>query len=651
MYYRKMEEDLSPKHREEILTYIDKMYSDGELDITVVNYLHEQENRTSKFYLLPKIHKGVIPPPGRPILSANGSPTEKISQLVDHFLNPISMLHKSYVKDTTHFLQILQNIKQPLDNAILITLDVTSLYTNIPTEEGLKAVRYSLNKHRKGSHNSTNESLINLLEFVLTKNNFRFDDQHFLQIWGSSMGSKVSPSYANIYMNWFESTFVYTYPLQPIIWVRFLDDCFGIWTHGQEELDKFLTYLNGCHDHIKFTLESSTSSVNFLDTKVKLVNNAILTDLYCKPTDSHNYLLFNSAHPLKCKQSIPFSQFLRIRRICSTLEFYDNHVVEFANHFLKRGYPLELIEEAAVKARRLDRATLLAPKTNFEPQSEDNILVTTYHPNDNSLPELVHGNWDLLGKSLATEFLHQKRPKLAYRRPQNLRDLLVQADVRIKTQITPPVVNQTQDTSTIIVQEAKLRQTSILHYLKKSTTHSKHNPDLNEWEPQPHDSSQSKPTLRPKKACTNPKCKFCPLIDKSGSIECHTTGQNFFTKENVTCQSSNLIYCITCLRCGKHYVGQTKRPVYQRLQEHLRSIKQGLGARDNNLNTPYKPQPVGIHFSQKNHIGQKDVKVQILDFVHFHPDSKKAEQVRLRVEKKWIHRLRCPAPNGMNIFD
>jgi hypothetical protein len=524
---------------------------------------------------------------------------------------------------------------------------VTSLYTNIPTVEGLAAVKSALGQHRPGDSLPKNDSLINLLEFVLTKNNFKFDDQHFLQIWGSSMGSKDSPSYANIYMNWLETKFVYTYPLQPLVWVRFLDDCFCIWTHGQEELQKFLTYLNDCHTHIKFTMEASTKSVNFLDTTVRLDNKIISTDLFCKPTDSHSYLLYSSAHPLKCKQSIPFSQFLRIRRICSNLEDFDKHIVEFSSHFLNRGYPLDLIEEAAIKARRLDRSHLLAPpKTTKQEVSEDNILVTTYHPNDNCLSTIIHENWDLLEKTLATTFLHKNRPKLAYKRPRNLRDLLVKADIKMKLN-TGSVLNQKDlDKTTQFVPEMKLRQTSITKFLTKTNSDTGLHQQVDSVTARPQQTQ-----LRPKKFCTNPKCKYCPLLDKSGHIQCHTTGQSFFTKENVTCQSSNLIYVINCTRCGKHYVGQTKRPLCQRLQEHFRSIKQGLEARNKKPLATYKPQPVGIHFSLPDHIGHRDVKIQILDFVHFHPDSKKAESVRLRVEKKWIHRLRCPAPNGMNIFD
>jgi hypothetical protein len=61
--------------------------------------------------------------------------------------------------------------------------------------------------------------------------------------------------------------------------------------------------------------------------------------------------------------------------------------------------------------------------------------------------------------------------------------------------------------------------------------------------------------------------------------------------------------------------------------------------------------PLDLHFAQLDHNGTKHLKIQVLYFVNFHPDSLKAQKTRLRVKKKWIHTLRCPAPNGMNIFD
>ena len=96
----------------------------------------------------------------------------------------------------------------------------------------------------------------------------------------------------------FEEKFIYSYEKQPIFYKRFLDDLVMVWTHGQEELDKFFDYLNKCHETITFTVESSTEKINFLDTTVhKSPSGELWTDLYCKPTDSHSYLHFKSAHP------------------------------------------------------------------------------------------------------------------------------------------------------------------------------------------------------------------------------------------------------------------------------------------------------------------------------------------------------------------
>ena len=79
------------------------------------------------------------------------------------------------------------------------------------------------------------------------------------------MGTWVAPTYANLFMSDFEERHVYTYPHQPLVWLRFIDDVFYIWPHGQSELDKFVHHLNSVHDTIQFTNESSIRSVNFLD--------------------------------------------------------------------------------------------------------------------------------------------------------------------------------------------------------------------------------------------------------------------------------------------------------------------------------------------------------------------------------------------------
>ena len=105
-------------------------------------------------------------------------------------------------------------------NCILATMDVSSLYTNIPNDEGLAAAMHTLETHRDTPNiKPKNLTLVKLLELVLTKNNFQFNGVTFLQVGGTAMGTKVAPSYAVNYMGAFENKHVYTYRLQPLLYL------------------------------------------------------------------------------------------------------------------------------------------------------------------------------------------------------------------------------------------------------------------------------------------------------------------------------------------------------------------------------------------------------------------------------------------------
>jgi hypothetical protein len=96
--YRKVEEHLTEKHRGEVQNLVEEAYQNGEIHETVKYYLTDKTCKTPSLYLLPKIQKGIVPLPGRPVVSGNGGPTEKISKFVDHFLNPTVKESRSYVK-------------------------------------------------------------------------------------------------------------------------------------------------------------------------------------------------------------------------------------------------------------------------------------------------------------------------------------------------------------------------------------------------------------------------------------------------------------------------------------------------------------------------------------------------------------------------
>ena len=116
------------------------------IDKDTLKYLTPTELRTARFYHVPKIHK--VGNPDRPIVSSCRARTERISEYVDHHLCPLVVQTPSYLRDTTDFLRKLSTLEMLPPGSILVSLDVSSLYTNIPHNEGVAACREALETHQ-----------------------------------------------------------------------------------------------------------------------------------------------------------------------------------------------------------------------------------------------------------------------------------------------------------------------------------------------------------------------------------------------------------------------------------------------------------------------------------------------------------------------
>ena len=218
-----------------------------------------------KFYTRPKIHK--TGNPGRPVVSSVSCHTSTISKYVDFHLQPIVKNIPSYVRDTTDFLQKLDKVKNVPNDCLLVTLDVESLYTNIPNNEGIKAVREAYDNHPNKT--VATKVIITFLCLILTLNNFVFNSTNYLQTMGCAMGTICVPAYANIFKAQFEKQLIYPYiKNKSILYLRYIDDIFMMWTGTKQELLIFLEKLNSKHKTIKFEHDISNSNISFLDTLI-----------------------------------------------------------------------------------------------------------------------------------------------------------------------------------------------------------------------------------------------------------------------------------------------------------------------------------------------------------------------------------------------
>ena len=346
-FYQHLDEDITADIQKRVTFYVNRMHKEKLVNDKTNQYLIESDVKPGRFYILPKVHKPGNP--GRPIVSSNSHPTERLSHFVDYHLQPLVHKLPSFVEDTNDFLNKLLTIGNLPANSLLVTLDVSSLYTNIPHNEGINACERFL---RTSSHKTIlTSTLCDLIRRILIMNNFSFNDNHYLQIHGTSMGTKMAPSYANLFLGFFEANTLKNAPFQPHTWLRYIDDIFMIWTEGLDNLKIFIDYLNNIHSTIKFTSSHSSTNIPFLDVNVSLTNDGnISIDLYTKPTDKHQHLLYLSCHPLHTKKAIPFSLALHLRRICSTDATFHTRTGQLATYLLKRGYNRNFVKKQIRRA-------------------------------------------------------------------------------------------------------------------------------------------------------------------------------------------------------------------------------------------------------------------------------------------------------------
>ena len=259
---------------------------------------------------------------------------------------------QSNLRDTTDFLNNLPNTV-PTDT-ILASFDIESLYSNIPHELGIQAVRFWLEKYPETLNGRfSNEFILEGIRLILENNTFSFNDKYYKQVKGTAMGTKFAPVYATLTVGYLEqklyteiettfSSEIGTYFIQ--IWKRFLDDCFLPWTKSVKDLELVHAILNNLHKDLNFTLQYSMVQQPFLDVLVKNNSGKIETDIFYKETDSKQYLSFNSCHPRHTKINIPYNLARRLRTIISEEHVVQTRMQELKSFLIKQKYPLQIIE-------------------------------------------------------------------------------------------------------------------------------------------------------------------------------------------------------------------------------------------------------------------------------------------------------------------
>ena len=337
-----------------------------------------------------------------------------------------------------------------------------------------------------------------------------------MQVQGTAMDTKMAPSYACLFMGVLEQQILASSPDKPRLWVRYIDDIFGIWTHGIEKWNIFYQHLNTSQQSIKFVGETSNTSLPFLDVMVHLNNGRITTDLYTKPTNSHNYLPWDSCHPTGTKKGIPYSQALRIRRICSEQGDFNKRLYQLGGYLRSCNYPPKYINPAFALVRATSRESALVYRT---PQESTRVTFPiTFHPNLRNLSHTLQGKFkNILLRDPINKNIYKEPPMLAFRRPPNLRGLITRASITLPN------------------------DTHIYGFFD----------------------------------CSSLNCKMHEYNVSGDTFYSSVTKKSYKIKQNLDCFCHNHIYLITCTKpdCNFQYTGETGRQHADRTSEHIRDIR------------------------------------------------------------------------------
>lgn len=470
-----------------------------------------------------------------------------MSAFLDSQLQPLAAKVKSFVKDTNDFLYKLNNLGNIPRGAILCSVDVVGLYPNIPHDEGLLALKEALDK--RVDKNISTDSLVEIAECVLKNNFFEHNGEVYKQEQGTAIGTKMAPSYAILFMDKLEREILDSCTHKPEVWWRYIDDVFFVWRHGEEKLHDFIRILNSSHRSIKFTYEFSKESLNFLDVMVHLKNGKVETDLFTKPTDTHQFLHASSCHVYHTKKAIPYSQALRLNRICSKQEYFDKRCNDLEAFLLKRGYKAKLVREQVLRARRFKREDLLRNTVRHN-NRELITLNIAFHPALSKLGKVLRDIHILLTPDREHQMVFKEVPMIGFRRAKSLKDILVRA---------------------------KLPQS---------------------------DKTNTGRSLK----CGSSRCKVCDFIKETADFKSTNNNNVYKIMSEMDCNSKNVIYLNTCKTCQLQYVGSTTTKFRIRFNNYKSGYKRFLSGK-----TDIPQAMFFKHFKENKHNGIEDWEIRLIE--------------------------------------
>ena len=323
--------------------------------------------------------------PFRPIVSSRGSVTYGVAKGIAKVLKPLVGKSSHHIQRTSHFASKVREITLLLGEC-LMSYDVTPLFTSVPTDAALNIINDLLEKDDNLSNRTvlSVQNIIELLGFCLHNAYFSLQNKFYEQVEGAVMGSPVSPTAANLYIEHFEGEALRSDSHPPGIST-------GLWmTLGsfkqQAHKQLFLDHINSIDPSIKFTVKGNqeNGAIPFLDALVKPeADNSLTIRVYHKPTHTDQYLQWDSHHSLSAKYSVIGMLTHRAKSVCTTPGLLDKELQYLKEALVTCKYPswaINKVQNKVINGNREDSGNTHVSNTMQDSNGCSNNSQTTADP-------------------------------------------------------------------------------------------------------------------------------------------------------------------------------------------------------------------------------------------------------------------------------
>ena len=349
---RKNEKHPVLKEEEKIINGLKEHLDNGKIDETLYDKLKPMGSQPAR-YGLAKVHKNDVPM--RPVLSMPGSAYHKIATQVTKWL---SVVDECNIRSSTKKVcDMLSDITLD-DDEVLVSFDVTSLYTNVPVQEAIDYCTGLLYSGRYDKPPIAKDTFKTLLQMCCKDVLMLTPDGYYRQIDGLAMGSPPAPLLSNGWLSQHDDEIRGDAKL----FSRYMDDI--IQSIKRNRIYEKLAEINEIPS-LTFTMErESEGCIPFLDMKIIRSQNKLSSTWYYKPSDTGLIMNYHALAPKKYKKSVVSGFVHRLYRSCSTWKNFHSSLEKAKRILEKNQYPPSFFEPIVHSTLQ----QILVPK---EPSTEE----------------------------------------------------------------------------------------------------------------------------------------------------------------------------------------------------------------------------------------------------------------------------------------